>query len=1392
MRLTLSLLGSFHASWRQNSLEFATDSARGLLAYLAVEGDRPQQRETLAALFWPDRPQAAAYTNLRQTLARLRKALQAIDSQPHPLLISSKCVQFQAAAADIDVIRFEERCSAAAAHPHPALTSCPVCIAHLRAAVDLYRGDFLQDLYLDRARLFEEWVQHKREQLRRQALDMLHTLTLHAGEQADYTQMAHFAARQLALEPWREEAHRQMMWALAASGQTSAALAHYAACCRALADELDTTPSLETTMLYERIRSGAFVQPRETPFDAPPTASKAKQETQESTKRIPVVVSPPPPTYQILGEVPNVPVLLGRQNEWAQLVAWIAYERCQVVTLWGMGGVGKTSLAASVAQAVAKEFDTVIWRSLHNAPPIEECLRACLQILARHDAVALPTSLDEQLTLLLSYLHQQRCLLILDNLESVLSEGPNSSYRTDTYRKDYEGYSQLIQRLAESRHPSTLLLTSRERPKGLARLEEDMPSVRSLRLAGLDAPAGQALLMARGLDGDTAQLAKLVAYYSGNPLALKVVAETVHDLFGGDIGAFLSTERAIFDDIRTVLDQHFEVLSPIERELLLWLAIEREPVTMQTLCENVLHPHPPHLLMEALRSLERRSLLEVTRPGRTAQGNRQATARFTLQNVVMEHVAERLVEAISREIEEGRLDYLHSHALLKARAQEYVRRSQTHMLLDSIVKRSMASLGQERWRKQIAHLLALLHESAQRLPSYAAGNLLNLLLHAKIDVQGYDFSGLSIWQAYLQDARLHDVDFRGADFRQTTFTHLFGNILTFQLQNQGQLLVAGSAGDRLRVWRLMGVQTVEEYPSPAVRPVAATFSPDGQTLAILEADQRLSLWEVARGRLLQTFSGHTHFIWAIAFTLDGSLVATGGADHTVRVWSVQSDQARYVLTGHANAVASLAFSPDGRWLASGSVDGSICLWDVEQGTLRHCWQAHEDEVHVLLFDAASTRLISGSHDSTIRVWQADLTAPLHTLQGHIGPVRTLAMSADGRILASGGGDTFVVLWNIQTGQRLHTLIDLEYPTVLLAFSPDGQRLARIGTDPRVTLWDTQTWQCLDTLPIYTNPIYSLAFSPTGEALLSGSADGTLCLWEVSSGQIKQRFQSHAYGVTKVAFSPDSKTLASGSDDRTVSLWHVQNALPRHQWHGHGGRVECLQFHPTGDWLATGSGDRTLRLWDVRRGVVAHILNGHHDRVLTCAFHPTGDRLASAGMDRTIRLWSTRSGEWLATLAGHTNAVNGLAYSHDGRVLASSSYDCTVRLWEAESGRPKEPVIQLETVVLALAFHPSEPILALGCADHTIRLWHLPTARVVNCLLGHSGTVESIAFSPDGRLLASCSVDETIRLWDMTHHACLQTLRMPGPYAGMKIGGITGMSEAQQMALKMLGAVDDPG
>ena len=94
----------------------------------------------------------------------------------------------------------------------------------------------------------------------------------------------------------------------------------------------------------------------------------------------------------------------------------------------------------------------------------------------------------------------------------------------------------------------------------------------------------------------------------------------------------------------------------------------------------------------------------------------------------------------------------------------------------------------------------------------------------------------------------------------------------------------------------------------------------------------------------------------------------------------------------------------------------------------------------------------------------------------------------------------------------------------------------------------------------------------------------------------------------------------------------------------------------------------------------------------------------------------------------------------------------------------------------------------GSVDRTIKLWDFTTGKCLQVLSGHQGFILSIAFSPQENILASASQDETIKLWDFTTGECLKTMRSPKLYEKMNITGIKGLTEAQIMTLKALGAV----
>ena len=125
----------------------------------------------------------------------------------------------------------------------------------MQEAAALYTGDFLAGFFVRDAPAFEEWMLAQRARYRELALHALHTLAQRHLDAGQYERAIGDAARLLAFDPWREESHRQLMLALARTGQRSAALAQYKRCRHVLREELDVEPSDETTALYERIKA---------------------------------------------------------------------------------------------------------------------------------------------------------------------------------------------------------------------------------------------------------------------------------------------------------------------------------------------------------------------------------------------------------------------------------------------------------------------------------------------------------------------------------------------------------------------------------------------------------------------------------------------------------------------------------------------------------------------------------------------------------------------------------------------------------------------------------------------------------------------------------------------------------------------------------------------------------------------------------------------------------------------------------------------------------------------------------------------------------------------------------------------------------------------------------
>ena len=591
-RLEQYFLGPFRVTLSGEPLTgFATDKVRALLAYLAVEGKRAHRREALAGLLWPNSSDSDALTSLRQALRKLRQALASggsedkssaratQENQSDLLLVTTQTVQFEPGSYYLDVDEFRGLVKACREHRHRKIEHCSTCHARLLHAADLYRGDFLAGFLLEDSEPFDEWLVLTREGLRRQALEVFAYLAHSYEAHSDHKQALHYAYRQIEMEPWREDVHRQAMRLLATSGQRNAAIAQYETCRRMLSQELGIEPEAETVALYERIKTDYL---------------------------------PPATDNQLLTNVPpQQAVFVGRGNELSGITERLDHADCHLITLLGPGGVGKTRLAIQAADGQVGTYEDGVW----FVPLVAvNTLTLLVSSIAQAIGLSFEATDEQQDTQLLRYLRDKEMLLVLDNFEQLVDAGTG-----------------LLIDILENAPRIVMLVTSRER---LGLQAEHLFDLRGLSLpeSGVDlADSGAVQLFVEKakqvqshftLSPDNTQgVLDICRLVDGMPLAILLAAAWVRYSPTARIASSISENLDFLtsslrdgsprhSSLRAVFNHSWSLLSNEERQLFRKLSIFRggwEEEEAEKVASASLH---------SLLSLTDKSLLRQDQSGR--------------------------------------------------------------------------------------------------------------------------------------------------------------------------------------------------------------------------------------------------------------------------------------------------------------------------------------------------------------------------------------------------------------------------------------------------------------------------------------------------------------------------------------------------------------------------------------------------------------------------------------------------------------------------------------------------------------------------------------------------------------------------------------------------------
>lgn len=555
-----------------------------------------------------------------------------------------------------------------------------------------------------------------------------------------------------------------------------------------------------------------------------------------------------------------------------------------------------------------------------------------------------------------------------------------------------------------------------------------------------------------------------------------------------------------------------------------------------------------------------------------------------------------------------------------------------------------------------------------------------------------------------------------------------------------------------------------------------SYSPDGRTIATGCEDGVARLWDVASGRTLIKFRGHTDGIFCLAFSPDGTKIATGSDDATTRIWDVTNGTQLHLLRGSVQALHSVAFSPNGERLVTTSEDGIGRVWDVASGEETATLSKRDVTLTYTLFTPDSEKVVSCSLYNVF-LWDVRSETIVKVLEEEVPGQRVHRLFLlKNQIIVVGSEqidkypdlDSNITeiktkVWNVESREILAEIPEPESEgsvtsnIIDTAISPDSTKLIITLGERLIRMWNMKESTTTINLARHAGRITSIDFSPHNNTIITGSEDRTARLWSMINPQMLA-IASSAYNLTKImSFSHDGTKLVLLNMYGQVNLCDTQTRWRTAIKIDTLSHVNSISFSPDDTSIVSGLHDG-IKVFDALNGGVQLDISNISEtikpspintpEVNDVCFSPDCTIIVSSDTHHKIQLRDAVQGNKIAQLEGHRGGVHHLVFSPDGTRLVSGSDDGTARIWNMTDYTTIAILKDHVGGVTSLCISPDSTLMATASLDGVVHIWSMQDGKALAMLKGRRVATSNMAFSPDGSLLLVNDCYAYTSLWKM--------------------------------------------